>query len=187
MKLIKVGIASILAAGALYAETYNIDASHSNVGFKVKHMMITNVTGKFDKFSGSFEYDKKSGKVTSLTGVVDVASINTENEKRDGHLKSADFFDSVKYPEITFKVDKVDGDKAYGKFTMRGVTKDVVFDMETTGTVVDPWGNNRVGVEISGKVNRKDYGVNWNKAIEAGGVVVGEEVKINVELEGIEK
>lgn len=186
MKLIKVGIASILAAGALYAGTYNVDASHSNVGFKVKHLMISNVTGKFDKFNGSFEFDEKAGKVTSVDGTVEVASINTDNEKRDGHLKSADFFDAGKYPTITFKVDKVEDEKAYGKFTMRGVTKDVVFDIENTATVTDPWGNKRVGVEISGKVNRKDYGVNWNKALEAGGVVVDENVKIIVELEGIE-
>ncbi|TLP39449.1 YceI family protein [Arcobacter arenosus] len=186
MKLIKLGMASILAAGALYAGTYNVDASHSNVGFKVKHLMISNVTGKFDKFSGSFEFDEKSGKVTSVDGTVEVASINTDNEKRDGHLKSADFFDAGKYPTITFKVDKIEDEKAYGKFTMRGVTKDVEFDIENTATVTDPWGNKRVGVEISGKVNRKDYGVNWNKALEAGGVVVDETVKIIVELEGIE-
>lgn len=186
MKLIKLGMASILAAGALYAGTYNVDASHSNVGFKVKHLMISNVTGKFDKFNGSFEFDEKSGKVTSVDGTVEVASINTDNEKRDGHLKSADFFDAGKYPTITFKVDKIEDEKAYGKFTMRGVTKDVEFDIENTATVTDPWGNKRVGVEISGKVNRKDYGVNWNKALEAGGVVVDETVKIIVELEGIE-
>ncbi len=186
MKLIKLGIASLLTTGALYAGTYNVDVSHSNVGFKVKHLMISNVTGNFDKFNGSFEYDEKSGKVTSVNGVVDVASINTDNEKRDGHLKSTDFFDAEKYPTITFKVDKIDGNKAYGKFTMRGVTKDVAFDIENTGTITDPWGNKRVGVEISGKVNRKDYGVNWNKALEAGGVVVDENVKIIVELEGIE-
>ncbi|WP_421715773.1 YceI family protein [Arcobacter arenosus] len=186
MKLIKLGMASILAAGALYAGTYNVDASHSNVGFKVKHLMISNVTGKFDKFSGSFEFDEKSGKVTSVDGTVEVASINTDNEKRDGHLKSADFFDAGKYPTITFKVNKIEDEKAYGKFTMRGVTKDVEFDIENTATVTDPWGNKRVGVEISGKVNRKDYGVNWNKALEAGGVVVDETVKIIVELEGIE-
>ncbi len=186
MKLIKLGMASILAAGALYAGTYNVDASHSNVGFKVKHLMISNVTGKFDKFNGSFEFDEKSGKVTSVDGTVEVASINTDNEKRDGHLKSADFFDAGKYPTITFKVDKIEDEKAYGKFTMRGVTKDVEFDIVNTATVTDPWGNKRVGVEISGKVNRKDYGVNWNKALEAGGVVVDETVKIIVELEGIE-
>ncbi|WP_321313710.1 YceI family protein [Halarcobacter sp.] len=185
MKLIKIGLASIIAAGALYAGTYKVDASHSNVGFKVKHLMISNVRGNFEKFSGSFEYDEKTGTVKSIDGTVEVDSINTDNKKRDGHLKSADFFDAVNHPQITFKVNKIEDEKAYGKFTMRGVTKDVVFDIEKTGEIVDPWGNKRVGLEIEGKVNRKDYGLNWNKALEAGGVMVGEDVKINVELEGV--
>ncbi len=185
MKLIKIGLASIIAAGALYAGTYKVDASHSNVGFKVKHLMISNVRGNFEKFSGSFEYDEKTGTVKSIDGTVEVDSINTDNKKRDGHLKSADFFDAVNHSQITFKVNKIEDEKAYGKFTMRGVTKDVVFDIEKTGEIVDPWGNKRVGLEIEGKVNRKDYGLNWNKALEAGGVMVGEDVKINVELEGV--
>jgi polyisoprenoid-binding protein YceI len=185
MKLIKIGVASLIAASALYAGTYNVDASHSNVGFKVKHLMISNVRGNFDNFKGSFVYDEKSGKIESVDGTVVVDSINTDNVKRDGHLKSADFFDEKKYPNITFKVDKIENNKAYGKFTIKGVTKDVVFDIEKTGAVTDPWGNKRVGLEIEGEINRKDYGLNWNKALEAGGVVVGEEVKINVELEGI--
>lgn len=187
MKLIKVGIASILAAGALYAGTYNVDKSHSNIGFKVKHMMITNVTGNFEDFSGSFEFDDKSGKITSINGVIKVISINTDNKKRDDHLRGDDFFNAEKYPNITFQATKIENGKAYGKFTMRGVTKDVAFDIEQTGQITDPWGNKRVGLELTGKVNRKDYGVNWNKAIEAGGVVVGEDVKLMVELQGIMK
>ncbi|MGB5867980.1 MAG: YceI family protein [Arcobacteraceae bacterium] len=184
-KLFTLGLTSILAAGALYAGTYNVDASHSNVGFKVKHLMISNVTGKFDKFSGSFEYDEKSQKITALSGKIIVASINTENEKRDGHLKSADFFDAVNYPDLTFKLDSIKDDKAYGVLTIRGVSKKVSLDYEFNGTVTDPWGNKRVGVELTGKINRKDYGLNWNKALEAGGVVVGEDVKLQIELEGI--
>merc|ERR1711879_1095819 len=115
MNLVKLGLASVLAATALFAGTYNVDASHSNVGFKVKHLMISNVTGKFDKFSGSFDYNGKTNTLKSLTGDVEVESINTENEKRDGHLKSADFFDASNHPKLTFKLDKVDGDTAYGK------------------------------------------------------------------------
>ncbi|XPV68239.1 MAG: YceI family protein [Halarcobacter sp.] len=184
-KVVKLGLVIGLTVGALYAGTYKVDASHSNIGFKVKHMMISSVRGKFDKFSGSFEYDEKTGKLQSINGVVEVASINTENAKRDGHLKSADFFNAEKYPNILFVVNKIEDGKAYGKFTMRGVTKDVAFDIEKTGAITDPWGNKRVGLEISGKINRKDYGVNWNKVIETGGVVVGEDVKIDVTLEGI--
>lgn len=185
MKLVKLGLASILAAGALYAGTYNVDRSHSNVGFKVKHLMISNVTGNFDKFTGSIEYDEKTNKVTALSGKIIVDSINTENKKRDDHLKSVDFFDAKNYPNLTFKLDTIQDDKAYGVLTMRGVSKKVVLDFELNGTVTDPWGNKRVGLELSGKLNRKDYGLNWNKALEAGGIVVGEKVKLLIELEGI--
>lgn len=185
MNLVKLGLISILTAGALFAGTYNVDKDHSNVGFKVKHLMISNVTGKFDKFTGSFVYDEKTNTLESLSGNIEVASINTENEKRDGHLKSVDFFDATNYPTVTFTLNKIEDDKAYGKLTMRGVTKEVTLDYENNGTVVDPWGNKRVGLELSGKLNRKDYGLNWNKALEAGGVVVGETVKLNIELEGI--
>ena len=185
MKIVKLGLISILTAGALFAGTYNVDASHSNVGFKVKHLMISNVTGKFDKFSGSFEFDEKTNMLKNLKGEAEVNSINTENEKRDGHLKSADFFDAANFPKVTFTLDKIDDDKAYGKLTMRGVTKSVELDYANNGTVTDPWGNKRVGLELSGKINRKDFGLNWNKTLEAGGVVVGETVKIEIEVEGI--
>lgn len=185
MKLVKLGLATLLATGALYAGTYNVDTSHSNIGFKVKHLMISNVTGKFDKFSGSFEYDEKTNSLKSLVGNVEVVSINTENEKRDGHLKSADFFNAEKHPKLTFTLDKIKGDTAYGKLSMRGVTKNIELDLENNGSIKDPWGNTRVGLELNGKINRKDFGLNWNKALEAGGVVVGETVKLNIELEGI--
>ena len=185
MNLVKLGLASILATAALYAGTYNVDTSHSNVGFKVKHLMISNVTGKFDKFSGSFNYDEKTNTLKTLTGNIEVSSINTENEKRDAHLKSADFFDAKNHPKLTFRLDKVEEDIAFGKLTLRGVTKDVKLDFENNGTVVDPWGNTRVGLELTGKINRKDYGLNWNKGLEAGGVLVGETVKLTIELEGI--
>ena len=186
-KLVKLGLASILSAGALYAGTYNVDTSHSNVGFKVKHMMISNVTGKFDTFNGSFDYDEKTNSLKSLNGVVEVKSINTANEKRDNHLRASDFFAADKYPQIIFNLNKVEDDKAYGKLTMRGVTKDVVLDVETNGTIKDPWGNTRAGLVLEGKVNRMDYGIKYNSVLEAGGVAVGEKVKLIVELEGILK
>lgn len=184
-KLVKLGLVSILASTALFAGTYNVDTSHSNVGFKVKHLMISNVTGNFNKFAGSFEYDEKTNTIKSLSGEIDVNSINTENEKRDGHLKSADFFDAANYPSLTFKLEKISDDKAYGVLTIRGVSKNIELDFENNGSVVDPWGNKRVGLELSGKINRKDFGLNWNKTLEAGGVVVSETVKLNIELEGI--
>lgn len=185
MKLAKIGLASILAAGALFGGTYNVDASHSNVGFKVKHMMISNVTGKFDKFNGSFEYDEKTNTLKSLTGIAEVKSINTDNEKRDNHLRSSDFFAADKFPQLTFKLDKIEGDYAYGKLTMRGVTKDVKLDFENNGSIKDPWGNTRVGLALSGKINRLDYGIKYNSILEAGGVAVSEKVKLDIEVEGI--
>lgn len=186
MKLVKLGLISLLASGALYAGTYNVDKSHSNVGFKVKHMMISNVTGKFNDFKGSFVYDEKTNTLKSLNGVIEVKSVDTDNEKRDGHLKASDFFAADKYPEITFDLNKVDGDKAYGKLTLRGITKDVALDLETSGgTIKDPWGNTRTGLILTGTINRMDYGVKYNSVLEAGGVAVGEKVKLIVELEGI--
>ncbi|PPK58988.1 polyisoprenoid-binding protein YceI [Malaciobacter marinus] len=184
-KLVKLGLASVLSAGALFAGTYNVDASHSNVGFKVKHMMISNVAGKFENFAGSFEYDEKTKTLKSLNGVVKVTSINTSNVKRDNHLKESDFFAANKYPEIKFNLNKVEDDKAYGKLTMRGVTKDVILDVEVNGTIKDPWGNTRTGLVLEGKINRMDYGIKYNSILETGGVAVGEKVRLTVELEGI--
>jgi len=185
MKLVKLGLASIITAGALFAGTYNVDTSHSNVGFKVKHMMISNITGKFHKFNGSFEYDEKTKKLKSLLGKIDVNSISTENAKRDGHLKSADFFDASNYPNVTFNLDRIKGDKAYGVLTMRGVSRKVILDFEDNGSIKDPWGNTRVGLALSGKINRIDFGLKYNSILEAGGVAVGEMVKLDIEIEGI--
>ena len=186
-KLVKLGLASVLTASTLFGGTYNVDSSHSNVGFKVKHMMITNVSGNFDNFTGSFEYDEKTNTLQSLNGTVEVSSINTSNEKRDKHLKESDFFAAKKYPQITFDLDKIENDKAYGKLTMRGVTKNVVLDVETNGTIKDPWGNTRAAFLLEGKINRMDYGIKYNSVLEAGGVAVGEKVNLIVELQGILK
>ncbi len=185
MNFTKLTLTSLLTASALFAGTYNVDASHSNIGFKVKHLMISNVSGKFDKFNGTFDYDEKTKTLTSLTGNIEAASINTENEKRDAHLKSADFFEVKKYPNLTFKLDKISGDSAFGKLTIHGITKDVKLDFENNGSIVDPWGNTRVGLALSGKINRKDFGLTWNKALEVGGVVVGDKIKLDIEVEGI--
>lgn len=185
MKLVKLGLASILTAGALFGGTYNVDSSHSNVGFKVKHMMISNVQGKFEKFTGSFEYDEKTKQLQSLNGNIEVNSINTGDTKRDDHLKAPDLFDATKFPSITFVLNKIEDDKAYGQLTMHGITKNIELDFENNGSIKDPWGNTRVGLALSGKLNRKDYGITWNKVLEAGGVAVGDKVKLDIELEGI--
>lgn len=187
MKLIRLTIASMITASTLFAGTYNLDISHSSVGFKVKHMMISNVKGTFDKFKGSFEYDEKTKTLKSLIGIIETSSINTANEKRDKHLKSAEFFDVKKYPNIKFILDRVDGDDAYGKLIMHGVTKDIKLELENNGMVKDPWGNTRVGLALSGKIVRKDFGLTYNSVLEAGGVLIGDTVKLEIEIEGILK
>ncbi len=185
MNLKKLLVSSILVASSLFAGTYNVDTSHSNVGFKVKHMMISNVNGSFDKFKGSFEYDEKTKMLKSLTAEVTTSSVNTANAKRDKHLKDADMFDVSKYPTMTFKLTKIIDDVAYGDFTLKGVTKNIVLEFENGGTIKDPWGNHRAGFALSGKIKRSDYGLTYNSVLEAGGVAVGDVVKLNIEVEGI--
>jgi len=147
--------------------------------------MISNVKGSFDTFEGKFEYDEKSKTLKSLEGSVDVNSINTANAKRDAHLKNEDFFDVKKYPNITFKLSNVEGDEATGTLTMHGVSKEIKLELENNGMVKDPWGNTRVGLSLSGKINRYDFGLKYNKVLEAGGLTIGEKVKLEIELEGI--
>ena len=184
-KFVKLGLASIITSSALYAGSYNVDPVHSNVGFKVKHMMISNVKGEFDKFNGTFEYDEKTKTLKTFDGKIEVSSINTDNAKRDGHLKSEELFNAAKFPTIEFKLINITADKAFGSLTMKGVTKKVTLDFENNGMVKDPWGNTRVGLALSGKINRKDYGISWNQVLEVGGVAVGETVKLDIEVEGI--
>lgn len=163
-----------------------LDPSHSEIEFKVRHMMITNVKGSFD----SFNIDVDGDDITSanITVNIDAASINTNSTDRDNHLKSADFFDVEKYPEIKFvskSLNKIGGQQytLTGDLTIKDVTKEVKLDVEFGGINKDPWGNNKAGFSLEGKINRKDFGLNWNAALEAGGVMVSEEVKIFAEVQ----
>jgi polyisoprenoid-binding protein YceI len=181
-----------VSAPAFAAERYLIDPSHSSVGFKVKHMMVSKVPGKFTKFDGQFHYDEKDVSLWKASVTIDVASIDTGDPNRDTHLKSADFFDVEKYPVMTFKSTRASdlvGNKAKleGMLTLKGISKPVVLDVEVGGLATDPWGNKRAGFEATTKLNRKDFGINWNKALETGGLVVGDEVEITLAIEGIEK
>ncbi|MFA9373488.1 YceI family protein [Poseidonibacter sp.] len=185
MNIKKLTLASALLVSSLFAGTYNVDKSHSNMGFKVKHMMISNVSGSFDEFTGTFEYDEKTNTLTSLSGEINVESINTANEKRDTHLKEDELFSAKKFPKINFKLTKIDGEYAYGDITLKGITKNIKLELENGGTVKDPWGNERAAFALSGKINRKDFGITWNKVLETGGVAVGEIVKLDIEVEGI--
>jgi polyisoprenoid-binding protein YceI len=166
---------------------WNIDPSHSTAEFSVRHMMITNVKGRFGKLAGTVEYDPAHPELTKLEATIDATSIDTRDEKRDAHLRSADFFDVEKFPTLTFTSTEVkktgDGFTALGNLTMHGVTKPIVLEIEGPSEATkDPWGNTRIGASATAKLNRKDWGLNWNAALEAGGVLVSETVKISLEI-----
>jgi polyisoprenoid-binding protein YceI len=166
---------------------WGIDPTHTEVQFKVKHLVIATVTGFFKKFSGSIESASDDFDGATANFSLDVNSIDTNQADRDAHLKSPDFFAADQYPTIDFKgtVKKVSGSdyKLVGDLTMRGTTKAVELSAEFGGIMVDPWGNTKAGFEINGKVNRKDFGLNWSAVTEAGGVVVSDEVKLHLNVE----
>lgn len=187
---IKSFILVLLLSFTLKAEAseWKVDKSHSNVQFTVTHMIISEVTGEFNQFDAKISADKENFENSSIEFVIDVNSIDTENEKRDAHLKSDDFFNAEKYPKIKFvgtSLEKVGGNKykLKGNFTMRDVTKPVELDVVYGGTVKDSYGNTRAGFKITGTVNRFDYGLKWNALLEAGGSVVGKDVKINCNIQ----
>lgn len=186
MSLAKIIFTGSLLVSALLAGEYSVDRSHSSVAFKVKHMMISNVKGNFDTFDGKFEYDTESNSVKSLEGTIEVDSINTANQKRDAHLKSDDIFSAKKYPLITFKLDSIKGEKAYGRLTMKGVTKPIELEYESGGSALNGHGKKIAAFSLSGKIKRSDYGIKWNKVLEAGGVAVSDSVKLEIEIEGVE-
>ncbi len=167
---------------------WNLDSSHSEIGFKVKHMMFTNVSGKFNSFEATVTNEDDNFETSKISFAADVASIDTNNSDRDNHLKSADFFEVEKFPKLTFVstgVKKTSGDSyvVTGDFTIKDVTKSIDLDVEYSGLMKDPWGNTRTGFVITGKINRKDFGLAWNAALETGGVLVGEEVKFNIDVQ----
>jgi polyisoprenoid-binding protein YceI len=170
------------------APTWNLDASHSHAGFSVRHLMISNVRGEFRQLSGTLQYDAANVEGSNVSVTIQGASIDTREANRDAHLKSADFFETEKYPELTFNSTawqhKNDDELLIkGDLTMHGVTREVVLTAERTPEMKDPWGGTRVGFTGKTKINRKDFGLHYNAALEAGGVVVGEEVTISLEAE----
>jgi polyisoprenoid-binding protein YceI len=181
---------ALVASQAQAADTYNIDAAHTTVGFSIQHMVISKVKGRFNEFSGSIQVDPKATPtVTEATIAIKVASIDTANTKRDDHLRAPDFFDAAKFPDMTFETTKIEktGDDlaAHGKLTIRGVTKEIELPFKLNGPITDPLGNTRVGIEGRTKLNRKDYGLTWSKTLETGGLVVGDEVEIEIQLEAV--
>nr|HET6902630.1 YceI family protein [Ktedonobacteraceae bacterium] len=171
---------------------WNIDAVHSQATFSVKHMMISTVRGHFDVLSGKLEIDEAHPENSWVEAEVDVASINTRDPKRDGHLRSADFFDAAQFPKITFKSTKVepvgkDEYRVIGELTMHGVTKQETFHAQYSGQLKDLYGLQRAAFSVKGTINRKDYGLNWNVALESGGVLVGDKVNIEIDLAAVQQ
>lgn len=180
----------LLLAAGVRAVDFEVDAVHSAVGFSIRHMMVSNVRGGFGEFGGSFSLDE-AGKLTALNGTVKVASIDTNNTKRDDHLRSPDFFDVANHPTMTFVLSKYEGDakqgKATGTLTMRGVSKEVVLTVELSGVVVDNRKARRSGLSLTGEINRFDFGVSFKSVMETGGLMVGDMVKLTIDLQGVAK
>lgn len=168
---------------------FTIDAAHSHVNFSVRHLVVAKVRGRFTKFAGTFAFDAESPANSHVSVSIDAGSIDTSDAQRDGHLKSPDFFDVENHKEITFKSKSVEGKgsafKVTGDLTIHGVTKEVTLDVEYAGISKDPWGNEKAGFEAKTTINRKDYGLVWNAILETGGVAVGEDVKIELDVEAL--
>jgi polyisoprenoid-binding protein YceI len=168
--------------------SWQIDSTHTGVEFAVKHLMISTVKGHFSDVSGTLSGDITNPDTFALDVKIGAASIDTRQGQRDGHLRSPDFFDVEKFPTIDFKGKRIDGDvsgdfKLYGDLTIRDVTRELVLDVTNEGSVIDPWGGSRIGFSAKGKIDRRDYGLTYNQALEAGGFVVGDEIKISVDVE----
>ncbi|MCU0449867.1 MAG: YceI family protein [Bernardetiaceae bacterium] len=168
--------------------TWGIDPAHSEIQFKVKHLMITTVTGSFAKIGGLAQTDGDNFNNAHIEFTADIASVSTNNEQRDAHLRSADFFDAEQFPQLkfvstNFRSSSPDQYTLEGNLELHGITKPVSLAVEFTGIQKDPWGNTKAGFELQGKINRKDFGLTWNAPTEAGGMLVGEEVKLSASIQ----
>jgi polyisoprenoid-binding protein YceI len=189
-----IAIVMLIALPVLaHADNWALDPAHTNVEFTVRHMMISNVKGQFQKTSGTVTVNGSDPTSAKIDATIDATSIDTRVDKRDAHLKSPAFLDVDKFPTITFKSNKVEADgpgkwKVKGDLTLHGVTKPVVLEVESTGTpITDPMGNTRAGASATTKISRKDFGLTWNQPLETGGVLVGDEVAISIDVEAIKK
>src|SRR5579872_206423 len=170
------------------ATVWNLDPAHSHAQFAVRHMMISNVKGEFTRVEGRVTFDKSNPQNLSAEATIDVSTINTREPDRDNHLKSPDFFDAANYPKITFKSKRAlagkNGLELIGDLTIHGVTREITLEVDgPTPPMKDPWGNIRIGASATAKINRKDFGLVWNQALETGGVLVGDEVRITIDVE----
>ncbi|MFO0771142.1 MAG: YceI family protein [Nitrospiraceae bacterium] len=187
------GLIVTLFVGSMTAQAetarYDVDLDHSIVEFKVAHMVVSKTTGHFKDYTGFIEMDPEAGTVKALEATIKTASVNTNHEKRDAHLRDADFFEVTKYPTMTYKMKSYkktgDGYTAVGDLTLHGVTKEITLVGNFNGVAKDPWGNIRAGFNAEGKINRKDFGMVWNRTLDTGGLVVGDEVLIKLDIECI--
>jgi polyisoprenoid-binding protein YceI len=170
-------------------QTWKIDASHSGVHFSVRHMVVSKVRGRFSKFEGDISFNEAKPEDSKVNVTIDASSIDTNVQQRDDHLRSPDFFDVAKFPTLTFSSTKIEkaghGYQVHGDLTLHGVTRSVALDAEFLGTGKDPWGNVKAGFSAKGSLDRKDYGLNWNQLLEAGGVLVGDKIELELEVEAV--
>lgn len=166
---------------------WKIDPMHSDIAFKVKHMMISTVTGYFEKFNAEVNANGDDFKNAQINFSLDIDSINTKNGDRDGHLKSDDFFSAEKFPKMTFNSTSFDGETLIGDLTIRDVTKTVSLNVESNGVAVDPYGQTKAGFEVTGEINRKDFGLTWSAVTEAGSIVVSDKVKLHMDVQFIKQ
>ena len=173
-------------------ETWVLDPTHSELQFKIKHLMISTVTGQFNQFKAAIDTNDDDFTTAKVHFLAEVNSISTNNEQRDAHLKNGDFFDAEKYPEILFEGDRMektgeDEYKLHGTITMRGISKQIILNVEFGGLTKDPWGNTRTGFSVAGKINRQDYGMSFGAVSETGGLLLGDEVKINANVQFVKQ
>jgi polyisoprenoid-binding protein YceI len=190
--LIVSALFSLLPASATFAtDKYELDPVHTRIGFTARHLMINNVSGRFTDFTGNILYDEQDVTKSSVAVKIQTASVSTENKMRDDDLRSANFFDIAKYPEITFQSSRIekqgDGYTCVGTLTMHGVSKEITIPFTILGKVKDPWGNTRVGLEAELKVDRRDWGLTYSKTLDSGGLVVGNDIKIDLNVEAVKK
>jgi polyisoprenoid-binding protein YceI len=168
--------------------TWTIDPAHTEIGFAIRHLMIATVRGRFGAATGTVTIDPANPRRSKVDVTIDVSSVDTRQEMRDNHLRSADFFDVAKYPTMHFVSKRIDGDvtgkfRVVGDLTIRGVTREITLDAVNEGNTRDPWGNERVGISATGKLNRGEFNLTWNQALETGGVMLGDEVKLSMDVE----
>ena len=192
MKRLLTLLATLMLAAPLYAAEYHIDPAHSTVGFKVKHLAISSVSGRFGSFQGAFSFDPAHVSAAATTVSIQMSSVATDEAKRDDHLRSADFFDAEKYPLMTFKSREIldatpERFKVLGDLTLHGVTRPVTLDVVYGGAVKDMYGNERAAFSATATIHRKDFDLTWNKVLETGQFVVGEDVVVSLEIEGVKQ